>query len=982
MSDGIQPAVLSPTKGRSRASGAPAPVVVAHRSGTLLDGVQSFCRMLEVPRADEKEGGDDTGTQLIAPLISAHVGGERVAMAWVRPSPGAPVEVILGGGPALGIGRVTSEVRPMYPPGSRGAALSAASALESLTSLPVWLRCAGLSDSLAVADDKQQQQKPRASFEDYVAHLARTSFAWLVVAEPVGLDVLHAEMSDLAYELPRIYDKRDTGAAVGLRQERLEARYRELAQAETVGLWNVHVLVGGASEAAALRTAALLCSASGLANLPYVLRPGRKAVELEEALGAEFDEGDFGASPFRAPSELLAAIARPPTRELPGIRMVAASTFDVTPESTGDLTLGEVLDQGLNPAGPMPISKATLNRHVFVCGATGGGKSQTVRALLESLHDAGVPWLVIEPAKAEYGRMAGRLKGRGEVLVIKPGQPDQIPGSLNPLEPEPGFPLQTHIDLVRALFLAAFEAEEPLPQVLSYALSRCYEEMGWELALGESKIEGVTPKYPTLGELQRVARDVVEKIGYGDEVEDNVKGFIDVRIGSLRLGTPGRFFEGGHPLDLAALLRRNVVLELEDIGNDQDKAFFMGTVVIRLVEHLRMRYGTTEGDVGLRHMTVVEEAHRLLKNVEEGSPAAHAVELFAGLLAEIRAYGEGILVAEQIPSKLLTDVIKNSALKIVHRLPANDDREFVGATMNLTPEQADYVVTLPPGQAAVFADAMDRPLLVRMPLGEQREQVAGALHTPPLLRSRSACCGKACQRRPCTLRELTKAKRSAEDPRLTLWIELLMASHLVGETEPAPDPVWLAQLRDSVEARQLDCAIGQLAQAAIDSRYAGLAAFYQPEELAKHVADRVRAWLFERQSRRKTTCDGSETTWYAGKYRWIDVLRALQEDHGDRMQPHPKTDEWTARGIRLDGPTWAEQLSQLQSHPLVWGSSYKTIWGDDDPCAVERAAEALSFAEDLVERIEAATGFLKVECPWPAARLYPRLWAKRKEGPS
>ncbi len=121
MSDGIQPAVLSPTKGRSRASGAPAPVVVAHRSGTLLDGVQSFCRMLEVPRADEKEGGDDTGTQLIAPLISAHVGGERVAMAWVRPSPGAPVEVILGGGPALGIGRVTSEVRPMYPR-SRGPA--------------------------------------------------------------------------------------------------------------------------------------------------------------------------------------------------------------------------------------------------------------------------------------------------------------------------------------------------------------------------------------------------------------------------------------------------------------------------------------------------------------------------------------------------------------------------------------------------------------------------------------------------------------------------------------------------------------------------------------------------------------------------------------------------------------------------------------------------------------------------------------------
>lgn len=988
MSELTRPPLISAVRaGRPAGVQDPAPAVVApsRQGGMLLHRVQAFCRMLEVPRIEEGnggggggDGGDDAGTQLIAPLISAHVGGERVMMAWVRPHPGAPVEVLLGGGAALGIGRVSSEVRPMYPPGSRGAALGASSVLETLESLPVWLRCAGVSDSLAVADEKQP--KTRASFEDYVAHLARTSFAWLVVAEPVGLDVLQAEMADLAYELPRIYDKRDTGAALGLRQERLESRYRELAQAETVGLWNVHILVGGASEAAALRTAALLCSASGLANLPYVLRPRRHAAELAAALGAEFDEGDFGASPFRAPSELLAAIARPPTRELPGIRMVLPSTFDVTPESSGDLVLGEVLDQGLNPAGPLPVAKQTLNRHVFVCGATGGGKSQTVRALLEALHDNGVPWLVIEPAKAEYGRMAGRLKGRGEVLVVKPGQPDQIPGSLNPLEPEPGFPLQTHIDLVRALFMAAFEAEEPLPQVLSYALTRCYEELGWDLALGESKIEGVTPKYPTLGELQRVARDVVEKIGYGDEVRDNVKGFIDVRIGSLRLGTPGRFFEGGHPLDLGGLLRRNVVLELEDIGNDQDKAFFMGTIVIRLVEHLRMRYGSTEGDVGLRHMTVVEEAHRLLKKVEEGSPAAHAVELFGGLLAEIRAYGEGILVAEQIPSKLLPDVIKNSALKIVHRLPANDDREFVGATMNLTPEQADYVVTLPPGQAAVFADAMDRPLLVRMPLGEGRERAAGALKDPPLLRSRSVCCGKACQRRPCTLRELTTAKRLAEQPRLILWIELLLASHLVGEAEPIPNRTWLAELRDGFEARQLDCAIGQLAQAAIDTRYAGLAAFYQPEELAAHVASRAGSWLFERQSRHKASCDGTEIQWYAGKYRWIDVLRALQEDHGDPTAPHPKTEEWAARGVRLDGPTWDDQLAQLQSHPLVWGSSYKTIWGDDDPCALELAAEALSYSEDLIERIEVATNFLQVECPWPAARLYPRLWAKRGEG--
>ena len=125
---------------------------------------------------------------------------------------------------------------------------------------------------------------------------------------------------------------------------------------------------------------------------------------------------------------------------------------------------------------------------------------------------------------------------------------------------------------------------------------------------------------------------------------------------------------------------------------------------------------------GLRHLTVIEEAHRLLRRQETGAPAgaaAHAVEMFAGLLAEIRAYGEGLIIAEQIPDRLVPDVIKNTAVKITHRLPAADDREAVGATMNMTQAQNRFLVTLNPGEAAVFTDGMDFPLLTRMPDGTE-----------------------------------------------------------------------------------------------------------------------------------------------------------------------------------------------------------------------------------------------------------------------
>ena len=159
-------------------------------------------------------------------------------------------------------------------------------------------------------------------------------------------------------------------------------------------------------------------------------------------------------------------------------------------------------------------------------------------------------------------------------------------------------------------------------------------------------------------------------------------------------------------------------------------------MLIRLAEYLRLTHRAGARAPGLAHLTVVEEAHRLLRRQEPGGTsgagaAAHAVELFAGLLAEIRAYGEGLVIAEQIPARLAPDAIKNTAVKITHRLPAADDREAVGATMNATPRQSRYLVTLPPGRAAVFSDGMDFPVLVQVKDGTEREVASPAAPPTP-----------------------------------------------------------------------------------------------------------------------------------------------------------------------------------------------------------------------------------------------------------
>jgi DNA helicase HerA-like ATPase len=928
---------------------------------TMLDSI-SWLQLRSVPRPVDETRPGQLRRQIFASLAGAHaelLGGQPgglLAFCCVRPAGVRRLQYLVGGSPRFppastmaGAADQARDVPVLYPPGATGASVPAAGVRAVLDTFGVWTACLGESDVLWTPGDDSPQAALRAPFDDYVAHLP-DAFSWLVIAEPLPSISVDAERNRLMSRIPMLR-QRENSEAHRIELERTQARYRELTKARTSGVWSVRVLVGGPDIARVRRTAALLCSASDLEDVPYVLTPGHDAATLAQCLGTEASADD-ARSPFLATSEFLASVARPPARELPGIRAVSPRLFDVTPESSAGsehVVLGSILDESLIGVDKLRVSYDTLNRHAFVCGATGSGKSQTSRNLLETLARAPrpVPWLVVEPAKAEYARMAARLGPGGRVLTIRPGDLGSPPASLNPLEPEAGFPLQSHADLVRALFLAAFEANEPFPQVLSEALLRCYTSAGWDLVTGELRpatkprfrddeaVELIRPRYPTLGELQAAARDVVDNIGYGKEVSADVRGFVDVRIGSLRGGTPGRFFEGGHPLDIGGLLRRNVVLELEPITNDQDKAFLMGAVLIRIVEHLRVRdqAGTTPG---LRHLLLIEEAHRLLRNVSDG-PAAAAVELFASLLAEIRAYGEGVVVVEQIPAKIVPDVIKNTALKVMHRLPARDDRDAVGATMNLDEAQSEAVVALPPGVAAATIDGADRPLLIQVPLGEDREAGGTRELAPPLSSRRSQLCGKDCLGRACDLRELNEARELAETPAVTLWTEAVAASLVLGIHPPAPRghvrALWPA------EARGLDCALATAVDRAVDARRPHLRRWVDADDFAGRLRDTLHAVLAGeaplRHDRRR---------WQAGYYRYLlewvslsDAVDAIGADAAATAPPHLQTQEWRSRGLILDGVTLGQQLAEIAQHPTFAPGSKRAVLGDPDRSGLSAA---------------------------------------------
>ena len=878
---------------------------------------------------------------------------------------------------------VTATVEMLFPWGARGVVVDG-NMLADLDQL-VWAPCPGRqvrqTEATGAGTSGRDVSGPTL-FESALQTLMGRPFGWLIVADPT--DLLDAEMAELRNQLTvlRRYEEEQARFDAG----RAERRLAELDAYHEAGLWNVRVLAGAATEQDLQLIAPILVGSADLSAHPYRLRCPEGAQEFADVLAAKLaDAVDGSMVPFAATAGVLAALTGLPTQEVPGVRVMQPGYFDVTSELGDDrsIALGEILDGLDRPVGTFRVPLATLNRHALVTGATGAGKSQTVRHMLEQLTSAGIGWLAIEPVKSEYAAMAGRLgsgaAGSSAVTVINPADPESVPVSVNPLTPEPGYPVQAHIDMVRALFLAAFDAPEPFPQILSQALQRVYADSGWDPLTGAGRADlDVPPGVPTLAGLQAAALAVIEDVGYGPELQADMRGFVTVRLRSLRTGSAGRFFEGGHPADIGALLERNAVLALEDIANDEDKAFLIGTLIIRIVEHLRLRAKTAPAPE-LRHVIVLEEAHRLLRSGREGA-SAHAVELFAGLLAEIRAYGEGIVVAEQIPSKLAPDAVKNTALKVLHRLPAADDRQLVGAAMNLDRDQSRQVVSMLPGQAAVFADGMDRPMRVKVPCGEAREQrPAGSGPLPPLLGRRSAACGSACTReRPCTLVEIRAADVLAASPQeawLRVWSEVYVLAHLVNRPRPRV-PVPLRRQWASLDGRLRECLLALALDRAVLGRGRALRECFEPAELAGACAESAPAMLDGGKG--AGTLPG--TTWVIPQLQWLHELERVCPLDGPAPDPFalaPALDyalpDLTDRADVKIG----QRVSGLRRHPLSMEVTrnrllaWTALLGDDDQGAFieDLAAVAIGVSHRGQLRKAAGemgvTGWLEAVLSWP-----------------
>jgi len=409
-----------------------------------------------------------------------------------------------------------------------------------------------------------------------------------------------------------------------------------------------------------------------------------------------------------------------PLRSVPGISVVDSSPeFSLNEQETNDtenyICLGKMLYGGSQTNIDFKIPVNQLSRHTLLSGINGTGKTNTVQAILNGIEE--LPFLVIEPAKTEYVDWAIDYNNKHpnkQIDIYIPGckkykngfVPKQL--KLNPFEiiwlnesQEPN--VLSHIDRLKSTFAAAFPMYDILPVLMEDLIYTIYQNKSTDW-LGKAPIFGNTMP-PTLNSMSVSVESVINNRGYEERVEKNMKACLNTRIDSLKRGWKGEMLNVVKSSPWEEIFGKNCIINLSYVGDDVDKSFFMALILQFLYEYRIAQAEIGEIDYNdneCKHLTIIEEAHRVMSKCDNQElPQYKSAMMFSNMLSEIRAFGEGLFLVDQVPTRLIPDAIKNTNLKITHRLVSEDDCKAISESMGLNKEQRKVITKLLTGQCIV-----------------------------------------------------------------------------------------------------------------------------------------------------------------------------------------------------------------------------------------------------------------------------------------
>ncbi|MGL5981496.1 MAG: ATPase, T2SS/T4P/T4SS family [Phocaeicola sp.] len=398
-----------------------------------------------------------------------------------------------------------------------------------------------------------------------------------------------------------------------------------------------------------------------------------------------------------------------PQRSVPGILVREEVPFghEVVKHHQIDnseaIELGKILHLGEEFKLSVNLCLSELTKHMFVTGSTGSGKSNTMYLILSQLKQQGIKFMVVEPAKGEYKHVFGNSS---DVTVYSNSPKCGKLLQINPFAfPYKSIDILEHVDRLVEIFNACWPMYAAMPSVLKKSIITAYKKCGWDLLLSENKYsQNNRPIFPTIDDILVCLKDYINNSEYSNETKGDYKGALETRLSDLNVGIIGLMLSG-EPIEDEELFNENIIIDLSRIGSTETKSLLMGFLVMKLNE-----FRMSEGGMNkpLKHVTVLEEAHNLLKktsseqNQESSNLVGKSVEMISNSIAEMRTYGEGFIIVDQSPALLDSSAIRNTNTKIVMSLPENMDRQIAGKSIALTDDQINQIAKLNVGEAIVY----------------------------------------------------------------------------------------------------------------------------------------------------------------------------------------------------------------------------------------------------------------------------------------
>lgn len=375
----------------------------------------------------------------------------------------------------------------------------------------------------------------------------------------------------------------------------------------------------------------------------------------------------------------------------------SSKTYSNNLINAGDIEIGVLKSSGNKDT--IGISLKDLAKHLLVVGTPGSGKTTFSVGLLDRLwKEHHIPFLVIEPAKNEYRALVQSIP---DLQVFTPGKNFISPFVFNPFVPPKNVKLETYKSTLKTAFSAAVSMSTPLDKIFEEAINNCYSDFRW-LDTYTSDSKG---KNFNISDFIKCFQKTFDEIGYTGDAK-NIG-----RAGVVRLNSLVNLFDNYFSIPIEDLLKKPTIIELAAIENSDQKALIIALLLLSILAYVNSNY-IGEGD--LKNVILLEEAHVLLDadtNSSQGdaNPSAIAQGLVKRMLAEIRSYGVGLVIADQSPRKVSTDVVGLTDMKVVFRLVESVDKQIIADSMNMSDSQIQRLSRLKPGEAFLFFNKLDEP---------------------------------------------------------------------------------------------------------------------------------------------------------------------------------------------------------------------------------------------------------------------------------